>query len=74
MTRAPDRRLNAVVVSASHLEDPMALAEQHAIFRAYILLMTEVPDALPVAEALDRLGEAAREGEAARVAREYAGR
>lgn len=51
----------------------MALAEQHEIFRAYILMLAEAPDPLPPAEALDRLAEGVREGAATRVARELAG-
>ena len=52
----------------------MALAEQHEIFRAYILLMDEADARLAPEDALDRLHEAAREGEAGRVARELRGR
>ena len=74
MTRIRVRGGAGVVAWPGHLEDPMALAEQHEIFRAYIMMMAEAPAPLPPAEALERLAEGAREGAAARVARELAGR
>ena len=50
----------------------MATPEQHDIFRAYILLMAEpgLPD--DPSQVITELAFAAREGEAARVAREIA--
>lgn len=52
----------------------MALPEQLEIFRAYVVLMATAPDDPTPEDALDRLHEAVREGEAARVARELRGR